>query len=96
MSLLRAFIAVELPTELRQRIGETTAGLQREIGPLVRWVPVQNMHLTLKFLGDVAPSHVEMLSQMVSAEAQDLLALVEAGIDFVEEDISRDLVPFRA
>ena len=68
MSLLRAFIAVELPVELRQQIGDTTAGLRQGIGPLVRWVPVENMHLTLKFLGDIAPSNVEMLSGMVHAE----------------------------
>jgi 2'-5' RNA ligase len=69
MSLLRAFIAVEVPVALRQRVGQATAGLQHEIGSFVRWVPVENMHLTLKFLGDVAPSNVEMLSQMVRAEA---------------------------
>ena len=69
MSLLRAFIAVEIPAELRQRVGQTTASLREEIGALVRWVPPENMHLTLKFLGDVAPSNVEMLSQMLRAEA---------------------------
>ena len=70
MSLLRAFIAVEIPAEIRQAVGEATAELQRVIGPLVRWVPTQNMHLTLKFLGDVTPSNVDLLSQMVRAEAE--------------------------
>lgn len=69
MNLLRAFIAVEIPADLRQQAGRLTASLREKIGPLVRWVPVENMHLTLKFLGDVAPSNVEMLSQMVQAEA---------------------------
>ena len=69
MSLLRTFIAVELPAELRQRVESTTASLRQEIGLLVRWIPVENMHLTLKFLGDIAPSNVEMLSQMVRGEA---------------------------
>ena len=69
MSLLRAFIALDIPANLRQRVGQTTAALRQEIGPLVRWVPVENMHLTLKFLGDIAPSNVDMLSQMLRAEA---------------------------
>ncbi|HSL46610.1 MAG TPA: RNA 2',3'-cyclic phosphodiesterase [Anaerolineales bacterium] len=69
MSLLRAFIAVEIPAQIRQAVYKTTAGLRDEIGPLVRWVPMENMHLTLKFLGDVSPSNVDMLSQIISAEA---------------------------
>ena len=68
MSLLRAFIAVELPLDIRQAVCNTTSRLRNEIGALVRWVPVENMHLTLKFLGDVSPSNVEMLSQMLRAE----------------------------
>ena len=68
MSLLRAFIAVELPLEIRQTVCNTTSKLRGEIGALVRWVPIENMHLTLKFLGDVSPSNVELLSQMLRAE----------------------------
>ena len=68
MSLLRAFIAVELPLEIRQTVCGATSKLRNEIGALVRWVPIENMHLTLKFLGDVSPSNVDMLSQMLRAE----------------------------
>ena len=69
MSLLRAFIAVEIPLELREAIHEAIAPMQKEMGRSVRWVPRENMHLTLKFLGDVSPANVEMLSQMLRAEA---------------------------
>jgi RNA 2',3'-cyclic 3'-phosphodiesterase len=68
MSLLRAFIAVELPLEIRQAVCNTTSTLRSGLGMLVRWVPIENMHLTLKFLGDVSASNVEMLSQMLHAE----------------------------
>jgi 2'-5' RNA ligase len=68
MSLLRAFIAVELPFEIRQTVCAATSELRNEIGALVRWVPIENMHLTLKFLGDVSPANVDMLSQMLRAE----------------------------
>ena len=70
MSLLRAFIAVEVPAAIRQAVCSTTASLRQEIGTLVRWVPMENMHLTLKFLGDVSPANVDMLSQMIRAEAE--------------------------
>jgi RNA 2',3'-cyclic 3'-phosphodiesterase len=69
MSLLRAFIAVEIPPEIRQTVCNATSSLRKGIGPLVRWVPLENIHLTLKFLGDVSPANVDMLSQMLVAEA---------------------------
>ena len=69
MNLLRAFIAVEIPLDIRQAVCKATSDLQKEIGSLVRWVPMENMHLTLKFLGDVSPANVDMLTQMMRAEA---------------------------
>jgi len=69
MSLLRAFIAIEIPIGIRQTVCKVTSDLRNGVGALIRWVPMENMHLTLKFLGDVAPSNVDMLSQMLRAEA---------------------------
>jgi 2'-5' RNA ligase len=69
MNLLRAFIAVEIPLSIRQAVYSATSDLQKEISALVRWVPMENMHLTLKFLGDVSPSNVDMVTQMIRAEA---------------------------
>jgi 2'-5' RNA ligase len=72
MSLLRSFIAIEIPLEIQQNIYKETSNVRREIGGLVRWVPAENMHLTLKFLGDVAPSNVEFLIQMLRNEAENI------------------------
>jgi len=69
MSLLRAFIAVEIPSKIQQAIHQAISSLRGEVGALVRWVPPDNIHLTLKFLGDVSPAHVEQLTQMLRAEA---------------------------
>ena len=68
MGLLRAFIAVELPLDVRQVIYDATSRLRQEVGTLVRWVSIDNLHLTLKFLGDVSPTNVDMISQMLRAE----------------------------
>jgi 2'-5' RNA ligase len=70
MSMLRLFIAVEIPAEIQQNVSKETAKLRRSLESLVRWVPAENLHLTLKFLGDVAPSNVEFLMQMLRQEAQ--------------------------
>jgi 2'-5' RNA ligase len=69
MSLLRAFIAVEIPHEIHKAIESKTAPLRAALdSSLVRWVPTSNIHLTLKFLGEIPPANVEFLTQMLSAE----------------------------
>lgn len=75
MSLLRTFIAIEIPKNIHDAIDEQTAGLKAALGPsLVRWVPVENIHLTMKFLGDISPTNVELLAQMLTQEASQLQA----------------------
>jgi len=70
MGLLRTFIAIEFPQSIRDAIEKQTARLRQTLGSdLVRWIPSQNMHLTLKFLGDTASSHVDFLKQMLTREA---------------------------
>jgi 2'-5' RNA ligase len=69
MSLLRAFVAVEIPPEIRQAIENKTAPVRAALNAsIIRWVPSANLHLTLKFLGDISPANVEMLSQILSME----------------------------
>ncbi|HMB25299.1 MAG: RNA 2',3'-cyclic phosphodiesterase [Chloroflexota bacterium] len=80
MNLLRAFIAIEIPLPIRQAVYNATSDLQGELNSLVRWVPLENMHLTLKFLGDVSPTNLDMLTQMISAEA-DLFECFEIQLD---------------
>jgi len=70
MSLLRTFIAIEIPQNIHTAIDRQTAALKAALGSsLVRWVPTENIHLTLKFLGEVSPANVEMLAQMLTMEA---------------------------
>jgi RNA 2',3'-cyclic 3'-phosphodiesterase len=69
MTLLRVFIAVEIPLPIRQAIFHQTESLRAALATIVRWVPVENMHLTLKFIGDVSPANVNLLSQMLTTEA---------------------------
>jgi len=80
MSLLRTFIAVDIPSHIQQTIQQQTERLRKTLGTsLVRWVAVEKLHLTLKFLGDVSPANIEMLKQMLRAEA-DLVQNFEMDI----------------
>ncbi len=75
MALLRAFIASELPAALQDSVHSATADLRKTLGDgLIRWVPAHNVHLTLKFLGDVSTSSLELIKQMMVTEAAQFAA----------------------
>ena len=68
--MLRAFIAIHIPRPVREAIGQSVMGLYRAVSrSTVRWVALENLHLTLKFLGDVSTSSLSSLQQMLAAEA---------------------------
>lgn len=50
--VIRTFVAVLLDEELRSRISDVQQRAM-ELAPGVKWVPPENFHVTLKFLGDV-------------------------------------------
>ena len=67
---VRSFIAVEIPAGMQEEITRCIAPLQRSLPkPLIRWVASQNVHLTLKFLGDVSPANLERLARSLEHEA---------------------------
>jgi RNA 2',3'-cyclic 3'-phosphodiesterase len=71
MGLLRVFIAIELPQSIRDSIEKQTARLHQVLGDqIIRWVPSQNMHLTLRFIGEISTTHLEFLKQLTAQEAQ--------------------------
>lgn len=65
---MRAFVAINLPADLRQDIWDAAAPLREAASP-VRWVAPDALHLTLKFLGAVDDAH-----------AADLAAAIEAAV----------------
>lgn len=80
MTPSRVFIAIEIPLPIRQAIHAQTESLRAALGRgLVRWVPVENMHLTLKFIGDVSPAQLDALAQMTTAEAACAPFSMEVG-----------------
>lgn len=50
--MIRSFIAIEIPREIRNKITGMIGEWDREGYP-VRWVKEDNLHLTLKFLGEI-------------------------------------------
>lgn len=61
---LRLFIAIELPETIHANIAHAMATLQKATPRhAVRWVPPENLHLTLKFLGTTPEDQVENVGQ---------------------------------
>jgi len=53
MEQIRSFIAIELPVELKRAISRLQEQLKAGSRAPARWVSPENIHLTLKFLGDI-------------------------------------------
>ncbi len=69
MSVIRAFIAIDLPPDVQDCLEQVSSQLKEQLGEKsVRWVPVSNIHLTLKFLGDVSLNNLAVLKEILSAE----------------------------
>jgi 2'-5' RNA ligase len=68
MSVIRAFIAIDLPLYIQQQLADILVQLKKPDVTAVRWVPAQNIHLTIKFLGDVSPANLEILTRILQAE----------------------------
>jgi 2'-5' RNA ligase len=66
----RVFCAIELPEALKSRVGEHIKRL-REAFPQVRasWEKPEKIHITLKFIGDIAVPRVEELSRAAGRAA---------------------------
>ena len=65
MADIRIFVALEMPSA----VGQQAAGVAQRLSHLnqMRWVKTEGVHLTLKFLGDVAE---ECVPEIVSAAQQ--------------------------
>jgi RNA 2',3'-cyclic 3'-phosphodiesterase len=81
--MLRSFIAIEVPVEIQNAIAHSVAALKNALPkPLVHWVAPQNVHLTLKFLGDVSPSNLKQLAETLKVEAasHDMFSISAGGL----------------
>lgn len=69
---IRTFIAVELPDALRAQLEHFIARLREDSPIPVKWVNPSGIHLTLKFLGNIAPNTVPAIAGAIEAAAQDI------------------------
>jgi 2'-5' RNA ligase len=71
MSVVRAFIALELPEAMQRELDKLSVELRKLLFDLpLRWVRTQNIHLTLKFLGNASPDDLPRIQAIVDEQAR--------------------------
>ena len=77
----RAFIAIDLPESVKSFLSEAQEAL-KSYGFGVKWVQPQNIHLTLKFLGDTATADTDKIAEAMTLAAMNcpIVSLTAKGI----------------
>ena len=84
MESVRAFIAIELPGSVKSALSQLQGNLKRSEHASVKWVDTGSIHLTLKFLGNIATETIPELTKVLSEAARGItpfhLELGEMGV----------------
>ena len=62
---IRAFLAIEPPEDILQKISVLQEKLRREISDRISWTKPEGQHLTLKFFGDISQEDVSKICAAV-------------------------------
>ncbi|MCX8030697.1 MAG: RNA 2',3'-cyclic phosphodiesterase [Thermodesulfovibrionales bacterium] len=61
---MRCFIAIDLPKEIKLQIQQLIKSISH-LSHEIRWVPFENLHLTLKFLGEIDEKTINKIQQIL-------------------------------
>lgn len=76
----RVFCAVELPDVVRARLEDHVSRLRKEVPDVAAsWSRVENIHLTLKFFGNVEVNRIQTISEAAERVAKQFSAF-EIGV----------------
>jgi 2'-5' RNA ligase len=79
---MRLFVAMDIPGDVRSAVGALVEKL-RHTTRQARWVRVEGLHVTLKFIGEISPEKVEAIqSSLASVSFQKPVAMKFRGLGF--------------
>ena len=78
--MIRLFVGLDLPGSLRERLTTLVGGL-----PGARWVPAENYHLTLRFIGEVPSWRAEEVDHALGVLRARGFELTLAGLGVFEK-----------
>ena len=74
---IRTFIAIELNKEIQKELNLVQEKL-KETDPDVKWLNLSNIHLTLKFLGNIDPSQIEKIKTALNRIGEKTVSFILA------------------
>ena len=80
---MRAFVAIEITQAVASKLNNVQDALQEAVGgQAVRWVSLDRMHITLKFLGEISVDQASQLLQEFrrATESVEPFALAATGL----------------
>jgi 2'-5' RNA ligase len=77
---MRLFVALDLPWPLRERLAQLAIGL-----PGARWMTAENLHITLRFIGEVPNWRAEEIDLALHAIKARSFPLVVTGMGLFEK-----------
>jgi len=79
---MRLFVALEIPGEIRDALALVLKEL-RGFAPLAKWVRAENLHVTLKFLGETESDKVSAIANALgSIRSEQPITLEFRGLGF--------------
>lgn len=83
---MRLFVAIAIPQEIRNALASFIKEL-RAIAPQVKWVRAENLHVTLKFLGNTEESKLPAIENTLNAiRSTASVSLAFCGLGFFPND----------
>jgi 2'-5' RNA ligase len=73
---MRLFVALEIPEAVRENLAAIRENFS-SIGSKLRWVPLENLHVTLKFIGSVPAEKLEAIIEALRRVRVDKSVKIE-------------------
>jgi len=78
---MRIFVAIDLDTEIRQKIARFLDGVC-PFAPDARWVTAESLHVTLKFIGEQKPEQVDAIKDRLRRVKANAIEIRFTGTGF--------------
>jgi RNA 2',3'-cyclic 3'-phosphodiesterase len=69
---MRSFVAVDIPDVVRNSVRDYMDGIKGSFGDVMKWVAPENLHFTVKFLGEIPDTDAEVVERCMDAAADEI------------------------